>query len=320
MTSRNFTPAPLLLSGKLGMKYSTSRPDSQRGVTLLELLVGLTIGLLTIAVAMGALMVSRGVTGSVSDVSDLQQQASYAFRVIGSQLRQSGSIKLKMSATKLDNDTSPPLVGEPVAFETDYTDGTNTFALATDTLSGRDSPSASEYKLTTGYRNYAESVYLRTDPSAPPAPESVLRNCLGGSGTPTLIQSQFVLNAASNELRCNGLTATGNDIQPIVRNVANFQVRYLMQSAAGTGNPNLRYVNAATVGDPGTPGWAQVFAVEVCLVLYGAEKINLPAGSTYTDCDGATAVDLTTLAEPRNRRVHMVFRNVYQLRSQGLTG
>lgn len=302
------------------MKYSNSRPNTQRGVTLLELLVGITIGLLTIAVAMGALMVSRGVTGSVSDVSDLQQQASYAFRVIGTQLRQSGSIKLKMSATKLETDLTPALVAEPVAFETDFTDGTNTFTLATDTLSGLDSPGASEYKLTTGYRNYTETVYLAKDPAKPLDPESVLRNCLGGSGTPTLIQSQFVLNVATNELRCNGPTTSGNDIQPIVRNVANFQVRYLMQTAAGTGNPNLRYVNAATVGAPGTPGWAQVFAVEVCLVLFGNEKLNLPAGSTYTDCDGATAVDLTTLAEPRNRRTHMVFRNVYQLRSQGLAG
>lgn len=292
------------------------RPYNQRGVTLLELLVGITIGLLTIAVAMGALMVSRGISGTVTDASDIQQQASHAFRVIGMQLRQSGSIKLKMSATKMESDTTPALVGEPVAFETDFTDGTNNFTLATDTLSGLDSPGAGEYKLTTGYRNYTELVYLAKDPTKPLDPESVLRNCLGESGTPTLIQSQFVLNTATNELRC----AANGQVQPIVRNVANFQVRYLVQSAAGTGSPNLRYVNATTVGAPGTPGWAQVFAVEVCLVLYGIEKINLPAGSSYTDCDGTTAINLTTLAEPRNRRVHMVFRNVYQLRSQGLTG
>jgi type IV pilus assembly protein PilW len=294
------------------MKFSTSRPNTQHGVTLVELLVGITIGLFTIAVAMGALMVSRGVTGSVSDVSDLQQQASHAFRVIGSQLRQTGSIRLKLSANKLDSDTSPPLVGEPVAFETDFSDGTNTFTLATDSLSGLDSPSASEYTLTTGYRNYTEPVYLRADPTAPAGPESVMRNCLGEGGTPALIQSQFVLNVATNELRC----AANGQVQPIVRNVANFQVRYLMQTAAGTGNPNLRYVNAATVG----AGWAQVFAVEVCLVLYGTERLDMPAGSTYTDCDGATAVDMTALAAPRNGRMHMVFRNIYQLRSQGLTG
>lgn len=31
--------------------------------------------------------------------------------------------------------------------------------LATDTLSGKDAPSSSEYALTVGYRNYTEPVY-----------------------------------------------------------------------------------------------------------------------------------------------------------------
>jgi type IV pilus assembly protein PilW len=283
---------------------------AQRGVTLIELLVGITIGLLTIAVAMGALMVSRGVSGTVSDASEIQQQASYAFRIFGQQLRQAGSLKLKLSAAKVEGDNTPPLVGDPVAFETDFSDGTSTFSLATDTLSGLDTPGASEYKLTTGYRNYAEPVY--TSASA----QSLQRNCLGGQGSSALVQSRFVLNTTTNELRCDG----NGQVQPIIRNVANFQVRYLMQSAAGTGSPNMRYVTAATVGAPGSAAWAQVFAVEVCLVLYGNESMDLPAGTSYTDCDGATSVNLTTLAAPRNRRMHMVFRNVYQLRSQGLAG
>lgn len=59
----------------------------QRGMTLIELMVGLAIGLLTISVALGALMVSRGVSGTVTDASQLQQQASYAFRVMGQQIR-----------------------------------------------------------------------------------------------------------------------------------------------------------------------------------------------------------------------------------------
>src|SRR5690606_19345228 len=179
-------------------------------------------------------------------------------------------------------DTTPPLPGEAVAFETDYSDGTNTFALA-DTLSGLDSPGTGEYKLTTGFRNYTEPVY--TSASA----QSLQRNCLAESSNPVLIQSRFVLNTATNELRCDG----NGQVQPIINNVANFQVRYLMQTAAGTGSPNYRYVDAATVGDAGTPGWSQVFAVEVCLVLYGNEAIDLPAGTTYTDCDGTTAVDYT---------------------------
>ena len=45
---------------------------SQHGVSLLELMVGITIGLLVVAVAMSALMVSRGVSGTVSDASNIQ--------------------------------------------------------------------------------------------------------------------------------------------------------------------------------------------------------------------------------------------------------
>ena len=58
--------------------------------------------------------------------------------------------------------------------------------------------------------------------------------------------------------------------------------------------------------------------VEVCLVLYGSEAVDMPSGSTYTDCDGS-ARDMSTLTGVRARRMHMVFRNVFQLRSQGLT-
>lgn len=49
-----FAPTPLPLR------------TSQRGATLLELMVGITIGLLTVAVALGALMVSRGVSGTMT--------------------------------------------------------------------------------------------------------------------------------------------------------------------------------------------------------------------------------------------------------------
>ena len=294
------------------MQYPYSQPLRQRGVTLIELMVGIAIGLLTVAVAMGALMVSRGVSGTVSDASEIQQQASYAFRVLGRQLRQAGSLRLKLSANQQEGVSDPIQVGDPVAFELDYTDGTNQFTLATHTLSGMDAPTAGQYKLTAGYRNYTEPVY---HPKVANTPESLQRNCLGGEGTPVLIQSAFVLNTTTNELRCSGNdNDNGNTAQPILRNVANFQVRYLLQTAAGTGNPNLRYVDAATVGT----NWGNVFGVEVCLVLYGNEPIDLPAGSTYTDCDGSTAVTMNTLAAPRNRRMHMVFRNVYQLRSQGL--
>ena len=70
------------------INFSMRAKSFQRGMSLIELMVGLAIGLLTISVALGALMVSRGVSGTVTDASQLQQQASYAFRVMGQQIRQ----------------------------------------------------------------------------------------------------------------------------------------------------------------------------------------------------------------------------------------
>ena len=100
-----------------------------------------------------------------------------------------------------------------------------------------------------------------------------------------------------------------------IQNVANFQIRYLFQTAAASGTPQISYVNA----DTAKAAWPQVVGVEVCLVLYGNETIDMPADTKYLDCDNSTSVTMNTLPSQRTRRAHMVYKNNYQLRSQGLT-
>jgi type IV pilus assembly protein PilW len=270
-------------------------------VSLVELMVGIAIGLLVVAVAMSALMVSRGVSGTVSDVSNIQQQAAYAMRVIGLQLRQAGSLYLNANPT---NAVAGNEYMAAVAFETKApasSASSNSFDPATDTLS------SASGALTVGYRRYKDPVF--TDAAA----QSLARNCLGGpanSSDDQRVENIFQLNGT--DLQCGG---NGAVAQSIVQNIANFQVRYLLQDVTTTpGSPQIKYVNAAAVGTD----WSKVQGVEVCLVLYGIEPIDMPAGSSYTDCDGTNAVNMTTLTGARASRIHMVFRNVYQLRSQGL--
>lgn len=286
----------------LPQQYRHIERRKQSGLSLIELLVGLSIGLLTIAVAMGALMTSRSVTATVTDSSQLQQQSAYAFRVFAQQLRQTGSMRLNLAAQKTEDAVID--ITDPVAFET-KAEG---FDPMIDILSVKDSPNENEFSLSVGYRNYTEQLHTAT---AANKRASLLRNCLGENGSATLIQSHFVLR--NNELLCAGQ----GDAQPIVDNVANFQTRYLLQTTPH-GDPKMQYVNAATVGSQ----WNNVFAIEVCLVLYGNEVIDMPAGSSYSDCpaaDGSIAeIDMTTLDAPRTRRIHKTFRTVFQLRSQGL--
>jgi len=294
--------------------YSLNKaPHAQRGVTLIELMVGIAIGLLVVAVAMGALMVSRGVTGTVSDASGIQQQGAYAMRLFGQQLRQAGSLRLNRNPGTV---VAAELYLAPVAFETKATSATPLYSFDATKSEQIISGTAAPVTLVVGYRRYTEPTFISATDVSPS------RNCLGGpadSSNHERLESTFWVSS-KNELRCAGnpnpalaSPPTDTDGQPVLQNVANFQVRYLVQNNTA-GNPTLSQVDAS-----GVTNWAQVQAVEVCLVLYGAEAMDLPAGSNYTDCDG-TAVDMSTLTGARARRMHVPFRNVFQLRSQGLIG
>ena len=259
---------------------------NQIGLTLVELMIGLAIGLLVVAVATAALMGTRSVTGAVSDVSGIQQQAAYVMRTFGTQLRQAGSLYLDL--------------GLNAAGEGDI-DAPTMFNLRS---SSESSITESNNNITVRFTGYEEPSFVNNGP--------ISRNCLGvpGSipaGTTETIESIFTLN--NNTLLCSGNSANA---QPIAGNVAEFQVRYLVQGDS-TVNPTVRYTNAADVKND----WNQVQGVEVCLVLFGTERIDMPAGSSYTGCAG-TAVDMTTLTGDRTNRMHYIFRNVFQLRSQGL--
>ncbi len=261
---------------------------SQRGATLLELMVGITIGLLTVAVALGALMVSRGVSGTVSEASQLQQQASYAFRVIGQQLRQAGS-------RQLDPVTPPDVHAKfyapnnvPVVFS------------GIMPISGKDTPGATEFALEVNYQNIKELTVLE-----PTDGEYQIRNCLqekaeAASVPLPMVTNKFKRNATDETLVCSGTGAA----QPIIQNVKDFAIQYLTQATDGDSSaaPTYQYVNATTAGS----GWLKVYAVQVCLELEGTERIDT-VGAKYKKCDG-TEVD-------RGNKLRMVFRNTYHIRN-----
>lgn len=268
---------------------------AEAGLTLIELMVGIALGLLVVAVATAALMGVRSVTGTVSDVTGIQQQAAYVMRTFGTQLRQAGSLYLDLG---LDSDGD----GD-ISSDTAFHLRSSTEQAIFEDEDGR---------VITRFTGYEEPTFADNGP--------ISRNCLGGPGsipaeTTASIESIFVLDGIV--LRCQGRVVhqTGKieetPLQPIAQNVATFQVRYLLQSNDAA-NPTMQYTDAAGVAD-----WNRVQGVEVCLVLFGSERIDLPADASYTGCNGS-AVNLTTLAEPRTNRMHYVFRNVFQLRSQGL--
>ena len=269
----------------------------QQGATLIELMVGITIGLLVVVVAMAALMTSRGISSTVSESTSLQQQAAYAFRVIGQQIRQAGGLELNLNPSIVLTPASgaDPAMG-PVAFDSpDPTGVRPPFNRASSTITADDTPS-----FTVGYQNYTEVL------GAAPTPASMLRDCLGQNkltaGVPDnpVLTSTFQRDSAKNELVCTGTGGAGGQ-QAIIGNVTDMKVRYVQQAP---GTTSLQYLADASA----VSNWSSIYAVEVCLELSGTEPIP-DAGAKYTNCSGTET--------SYGGHLKMVFRNVYQLRSQG---
>ena len=285
-------------------------PPRQSGVTLIELMVGLAIGLLVVAVAMGALMVSRGISGTVSDASGIQQQGAYILRVLSQQLRQTGSLYLNPDPA---GGTSTDVLS-PVAFEikADAVGSGNSF-VQEESLTGAGTT------VTTAFRRYQDNVFVADNAtSSTIGTDFLARNCVGAPGnssTDQRVESTFAFDSTTNELQCGG---NGTAAQPIAQNVAQFQVTYMVQTTDAAGNTTVQYTKGSDMPAAATdPTWRRVQGVQVCLVLYGSEPVDMPAGSSYTDCAG-TSVNMTTLTGERKNRMHLLFRNTYQLRSQGL--
>lgn len=225
----------------------------QNGMTLIELLVGITIGLLVIGAAIGTLVLSRQTAGTVSEISQLQQQASFAMRVLGAQLRQAGALELV-----------PLSAGGPLTFN-----GLNDLTGPVLPLQGNDGASGAPDTLT-----------VRNQPSALP---SLQRDCANGVlATVPVDSSAFSVNSSSNSLTC--LSATNILAQPVAANVADFQVNYRV-NVGSTAAPSFQILSASAL----TPAqWEGVSAIELCLDLRGIEPIP-DLGTTYLNCQG-TAV------------------------------
>lgn len=215
-------------------------------MTLIELLVGIALGLLVIGAAIGTLVISRQASGTVSEVSQLQQQASYAMRTFGVQMRTAGALELVQLPA-----------GGPFTF--------NDFAGVP--IAGTDGASGAPDSLTVD--------------NQPSALQSMPRNCAyenlaGAPNSP----SAFTVDTASNQLRCLGTNPLAIP-QPMVDQVADFQVSYRV-NVGSTTDPRFQILTASAM----TPDqWTRVSAIEVCLDLRGTEPMP-DMGSSYLNCQG----------------------------------
>lgn len=253
----------------------------QVGVTLLELMVGLTIGLLVVLAAVASIVFTRASARAVSDAAALEQRGSLLVMQIGQQLKQAGAINVVIS---------DPGSGK-VVFDTSYkgvVDGSSSAVQ----ISGSDGASGAPDTFTISY--------------APPTDGSVAKNCIYQDPitfppAPAVgsLQIVNVFDVINEQLRCG----TGAQQQPIAEGVRDFQVFYLRRTGA-----NADIVRqTATELDTAAVDWATVDAVEICLQMVG-DPVGAPE-VTLTDCSDVSQ-------SFSDGRIHRFVRQVFYLRNK----
>lgn len=275
----------------------------QSGASLVELLVGITIGLLVVLAATGTLVLNRTSSNTISDTANVTAQASNAMRQMVYNLRQTGATE----STPSPDTAALPAVQQVIDLVAPGTPlpGSGFMhpvtATATGILTGRNN-------LTASGMTYDELTYVFASKGA-----AITRDCLGNQVAAINgdLPNRFFLqadNPAANvsdtnrpNLMCQGLTA--NVAQPVARNVEDLQIQYLVDQVA---SQTQQWRNAAQVEAAGA--WTQVIAVELCLLVRGDINHGAVLTGNYTNCNGVVTA--------HDRFWRVALRQTVQLRNR----
>lgn len=272
-----------------------------RGLSLVELLVGLTIGLTVIAVALALYLSSGHAYRSTQAITQMTEDATVALSILRTQIALTGY----STPTGLDGD----------GHMTRAFTGQALFACT----GGITSASLGKPKLT--------DIVCHNDPTQPdaivvryeaderntvPTAAGIPTDCLGNStpqpeGSYHLADNRYFVQGHTLSCRGNGHSVA----QPLVDHIVDLDIRYAVADLTDEhSEPTLRYLSAHEVSDGTAPSansplWRRVKSVRLCLLLRSELEV-LDTPMPYTHCDGheVTASD---------RRLYRAFHTTVSL-------
>jgi type IV pilus assembly protein PilW len=264
-------------------------PKWQDGLSLVEIMIALTLGLVILLAVGSVYLGSRQTYRVQEDNARIQEAGKYALEVIGRSIRQAGAdTEMNFNPVAITLNCVPPAC---VAIDS------NGAAGATDTIRNQ---------FYAGREELNGAVWSA-------------RNCIGGFVAAGALPANIVTNifdvaadaastATGTGLRCSD--AAGNS-QTLVSNIEDLQVIYGIDT---TGDQAAdQYV--------ATPGnWTQVVTARICVLIQSANNGLATTPQTYLNCEGAlgrpTAGAPTTTAGAGDLRLHRSFVATYNLRNR----
>jgi type IV pilus assembly protein PilW len=269
------------------LKTLTSRVPRQyqRGASLIELMVGITIGLLIVLAAVGTLMFTSLSSTAVNDTTRLQQKAEIFFRLFRFQVEQAGAISISSLSDNYE-----------VEFNKDYTG-------LSSALTGLPSTTQVSVHGVNGSGTTADTLRVSYQH------EGNGRDCLGiappAADANKRISNEYTVNAAL-ELNCVGGNNTGG-AQAIIDGVEDFQVIYGIKTYPNNSPLDPTTYSYQFFRANQVTNWDAVSAVSICLQLRSDSTSHPRVGTLPIGCAGT--------AMPSDGRLHKAYTRIYSLRN-----
>lgn len=260
----------------------TRFPGKARGVTLIELMISVVIGL----VVVGAVLVSFIGSGKAgryqAAVGQMNQDAQAALNLLSREIQMSGYISPGQT------------LGAPALFGCDATSGTVPFTnpAATGSLTcAADTGTSKVSALEVVYEaDLKTTVPKRT--AGVDYPSDCLGNQLPAAGAIYIARNRYfidVSNSGRKELHC---ASNASSAQPLIENVDDMQLWFGVALSTAP-EAVVRYARAgkdatstSTVNGLGASEWNNVNSVRICLLMRSAEPILTDEDTqTYLDCN-----------------------------------
>jgi type IV pilus assembly protein PilW len=321
----------------------------QSGLTLVELMISITLGMLVVASAMTLLLSSKSSYVTEDDTSRVLDTGRFALEAITRSIRQAGFENL--------DDDGAPIVAPDIAVSNIYGYDDRTF---TNSFNVSGSPPRPTPIVTASGSNPNDVLELRffgvskTTPVGIVADKSIV-DCGGfpiagvsdptqadqGRGWSIFYVKVLDLAAGEAELRCGYKDPSGTfNSMPIASGIESFQVLYgLVTDSNPDGIPN-RFVTASTLraldpsyGTSATSVWKKVVAVKISLLIRGgsvqradvANTVFDMFGSVYSNSSSSSSDFGSKLSEAsmpvaQRSRTRKMFTTLVQLRNSAKGG
>lgn len=266
-------------------------PQSQRGVSLVELMVAMVLGLWLAAAALQLAWRSSQSQQVQAAYAEMNDNAQLALQLLTRDLQLAGYAAAQgVSAGTTSSSLLRGLKGAPV-FACDQ---------------GFTAPLANVLTCqTTGSSAALEVVFEADVHNTSPTASEVPSDCLGNEVLPSeglyLTRHRYFVQTANTgrpELHC----ASGQSSQPLVDHVAQLILSF-GEALPTEPSRAVRYVSASQVSD-----WGWVVAVRVCVLMQSSQAVwTSEDQATYLDCQGVK--QSTTSYARQSFQTTVVLRN-----------